>query len=101
MTSDREVGEFLEEHLQFSWIPNSYAALCEDWLWTGRIIEAMRERGYHISAHDAATCVMFEQYIEEGWFSSSDWEVREVISPRTVALAAAKALGMEVSDDGK
>lgn len=96
MPSDREVGEFLEEHLQFSWIPNSYAALCEDWLWTGRIIEAMRERGFGLHGSDAT------QTMEPYWAFHArrhgECEVNDPLSPRTVALAAARALGMEVSE---
>lgn len=100
MASDKDVGEFLLREL---FRPHEYDIgyaenVCKCWAIAGELIERMREREFGLHGSDAT------QTMGPYWAFHAkrhgECEVNETLSPRTIALAAALELGMEV-DDGR
>ena len=100
MPSDRDVGEFLLRELlttepYFHRSPFTWDCVVSEWEWSGQIIERMRRRGYVLYVAECDKYLSFEKPIGDIVKHGDEWSVEGILEPRTIALAAAKALGME------
>lgn len=98
--TDSEIGKFL---LQELWgdtlLAKADGDLCDDWWWSGRIIAAMRSKGYLLLIDERYE--KFVSFTRESLNNVACGICDGDMSPRTVALAAARALGMKEVDGVK
>ncbi len=98
--NDADVGKFLLEKLLTNYNQSYAPYVCDQWDYSGAIIEAMRERGFSLYVAECDNLVEFEYQVNPDIVRiEQKWAVEGKLSPRTVAYAAAKALGMEVDDE--
>lgn len=98
MPSDRDVGEFLLRELLAEPEPGYALSVMELWAWSGQIIERMRKRGFYFGGGESHQWAGwdFQKFVDGSPSPQKRGETTfEKLSPRTIALAAAKALGME------